>query len=447
MHKKEKYKNIIKSMFSITIWAIHVAVWICIWMHYYADTILRPFGYKGNWLVFAVYGILLCIFTVFYGGYRIGYYRKEDVIFSGMFALFITNAITYLQTCLIGRAIMFIIPFIIMTIIQAAFVIAWGYIANHIYIKLFPPHKMLLVYGGSSAAKVLTKKMISRSEKYNIQQVIDINDGLDVIYQAIHNYDALILCDLPPKMRNTLLKYCFQNSIRTYSTPKISDILVRGAKNINLFDTPLLLNRNIGPSSEQLFFKRIVDLFISGLMLILTSPIMLLTAISIKIYDGGPVLFRQLRCTKNNRTFILVKFRSMIVDAEKDGACPAVDNDPRITPVGKVIRSTRIDELPQLWNIFKGDMSVVGPRPERVEHVEKYTKLIPEFVFRSKMKAGLTGYAQVIGRYNTSAYDKLKMDLMYIVNYSLVEDIKLLLMTMKIILVKSSTEGFNENNQ
>ena len=191
-----------------------------------------------------------------------------------------------------------------------------------------------------------------------------------------------------------------------------------------------------------------MDLVIAVLGLVITSPILLIVAVCIKVCDGGPVFFFQERCTLGGKVFRICKFRSMIVDAEKDGKSrPATDDDDRITPVGKVIRKTRIDELPQLFNVLKGDMSIVGPRPERVEHVEIYTKEIPEFVYRMKVKGGLTGYAQVYGKYNTTAYDKLKMDLMYIENYSFLLDVKLILMTIKVMFMKASTEGFSEKQQ
>ena len=190
-----------------------------------------------------------------------------------------------------------------------------------------------------------------------------------------------------------------------------------------------------------------MDIVISLVILTITSPIMLVTAIAIKAYDHGPAFFKQKRCTINGKVFEILKFRSMIVDAEKPGmVIPAKDRDPRITPVGRFIRATRIDELPQLINVLKGEMSIVGPRPERVEHVEKYSKDIPEFSYRLKVKGGLTGYAQVLGKYNTTAYDKLKLDLMYIENYSIALDLKLLLMTIKIVFSKESTEGFEEEN-
>ena len=196
---------------------------------------------------------------------------------------------------------------------------------------------------------------------------------------------------------------------------------------------------------DERIIKRTMDIILSGLVLIVASPIMLLTALAIKLEDRGPVFFRQKRCTQDERVFEILKFRSMIVGAEKDGEVkPATEHDPRITKVGRLIRPLRIDELPQLLNILKGDMSIVGPRPERVEHVQKYKELIPEFSYRHKVKAGLTGYAQIMGKYNTSAYDKLKLDLMYIENYSIFQDLKLILMTIKILFKKESSEGFQQ---
>ena len=252
-----------------------------------------------------------------------------------------------------------------------------------------------------------------------------------------------MICDLPSHMRNVILKDCYEKGVRTYSTPKISDVIIRSAESLHLFDTPLLLSRNNGLTFEQRVMKRGIDLTLCLLALILLFPVFLITAIAIKLYDGGPVFYVQERCTKDKRIFQIYKFRSMIVNAEKDGhSVPAADRDPRITPVGRIIRGMRIDELPQILNILKGDMSIVGPRPERIEHVELYTKQIPEFGYRMKVKGGLTGYAQVYGKYNTTAYDKLKMDLMYIQNYSLLLDIEIIFKTVKVLFMKESTEGF-----
>ena len=225
-------------------------------------------------------------------------------------------------------------------------------------------------------------------------------------------------------------------------TPKISDILVRSSREMHTFDTPLLLSRNNGLTAEQLFGKRCLDIVVSFLMIILAFPVMLLTALAVKLYDGGSAIYKQKRLTLDGREFYVYKFRSMRMDAEKDGVARlASENDERITPVGKLIRMMRIDELPQLWNVLIGDMSLVGPRPERPEIAAEYENWLPQFKSRLKVKAGLTGYAQIYGKYNTTPYDKLKLDLTYIQNYSFVLDLKLLLLTVKILFMKESTEG------
>ena len=248
--------------------------------------------------------------------------------------------------------------------------------------------------------------------------------------------------DIPINDRNDLLKYCYSHSIRVYMMPKISDVLVKGSDQLHLFDTPILLTREYALKIEQRVVKRLIDIVCAVMLLVIAFPFMLLTAIVIKMYDGGPVLYKQIRCTRDSREFSILKFRSMRVDAEKDGVARlAAKNDSRITPVGKFIRAVRIDELPQLFNILKGDMSFIGPRPERPEIIEEYMETMPEFAFRMKVKAGLAGYAQVYGKYNTTPYDKLKLDLTYIENYSVWLDLNLMLLTLKILFKPESTEG------
>jgi lipopolysaccharide/colanic/teichoic acid biosynthesis glycosyltransferase len=191
-----------------------------------------------------------------------------------------------------------------------------------------------------------------------------------------------------------------------------------------------------------------MDIFIACISLIAFSPMIAIISIAIKLYDGGPVFYKQERLTRNGKIFEIYKFRSMIVDAEKEyGACLAFENDARITPIGKIIRKIRFDEIPQIFNILKGDMSIVGPRPERPVIAAEYEKRIPEFDYRLKVKAGLTGYAQVLGQYNTTPYDKLKLDLMYIESYSLILDIKLILMTIKILFIKDSSKGISKEDK
>ncbi len=272
---------------------------------------------------------------------------------------------------------------------------------------------------------------------------MNLEEGADALLDEVEKgYDGVVLWDIPTSVRNKLLKYCYSRSIRIYMMPKIPDVIIKGSEQLHLFDTPILLTRECALTIEQRIIKRMIDVVCALILLVIASPFMLITALVIKLYDKGPVLYKQVRCTQNGREFRILKFRSMRVDAEKDGVARlASKNDSRITPVGKFIRAVRIDELPQLINILKGEMSFIGPRPERPEIIKQYLEEMPEFAFRLKVKAGLAGYAQVYGKYNTTPYDKLKLDLTYIENYSVWLDIKLMLLTLKILFEPDSTEG------
>ena len=214
-----------------------------------------------------------------------------------------------------------------------------------------------------------------------------------------------------------------------------------------MFDTPLLVSKNMGLTAGQAIIKRSIDILVALTGIIISSPIMLICAVAVKCYDKGPVFYRQERLTLHGRVFRIFKFRSMCVDSEKNGARLASKNDSRITPVGKILRNLHFDELPQLFNVLKGDMSIVGPRPERKAILKEYQREIPEFYYRLKVKAGLTGYAQVYGKYNTTPYDKLKLDLFYIENYSVLLDLKLMLMTFKILFQKETSEGVEDTQK
>ena len=326
-----------------------------------------------------------------------------------------------------------------MTLIDLVLLICWAVLSNRFYFWLYPPRRLIIVYGSQSAAQ-LVMKMSERVDKYMICESISIEAGLDRIKQEMRRFEGVIICDIAGAERNDLVKYCFETSTRAYIAPKISDIILRGAEDIRLFDSPLLLCRNYGLTFEQRLAKRTFDICASLVGLILLSPVMLVCALAVKCYDGGSIFYAQTRLTKDGKPFRVLKFRSMIADAEKDGKPRlAGEDDDRITPVGKFLRKCRLDELPQLINILKGEMSVVGPRPERPELTEEYCRDMPEFRYRLKVKAGLTGYAQVTGVYDTVPFDKLKMDLMYIEHYSMLMDLRIILMTIKTMILPGNT--------
>ncbi len=384
------------------------------------------------------------------GGYRIGVDRLMSVTGSQIVSFFVVNGLeVFISMAVMGmfRVIGKLIPlYLLLFVLDSVFAIFFTMAASALYRKLFPPLQIVEFY--SEGAEVMMDKMNARPDKYVVNRLVRCDVPERVLRKEIEKHDAVLIHDIPSHYKNHILKMCFEMDKRVYFTPKISDIITKFSLQLNLFDTPLYLCRNQGIPLWRCAIKRSFDVILSLIALILLSPVMLITAILIKLQDGGPVMYKQERATLNGRRFMIWKFRSMIVDAEADGKPhPATERDSRITPVGHFIRATRIDELPQLINILKGDMSIVGPRPERVEHVEMYSKEIPEFVFREKIRGGLTGYAQVFGKYNTSALDKLKMDLTYIMNYSLLLDIQIILETLKIIFMKESTEGFKEDKK
>lgn len=424
------------------------AVYAFAWFNvYYKPVRLRlKFYFNGHAIVLLIYFVLLLFFSSTYGGTRVGYLKASDVFFSQTFSLLAVNVISYFQISLMANWLVAVPPMIEMTLLQLAIAGIWTYLSNRLYHRLYPPRKLLLVYGERDVADIMTK-FESRKDKYNVRETIGISQGMEaVLEKAVSGvFDAVVLWDIPAKERNRLMKYCYANSVRIYFMPKITDVLVKGAEQLNLFDTPIFLIREYELTVEQRFAKRCIDLVCSLLLLVIASPFMLFTALAVKLYDGGPVLYKQIRCTRGERQFYILKFRSMRVDAEKDGVARlSSKNDDRITPVGKIIRKVRLDELPQLINILKGDMSFIGPRPERPEIIEQYKEDMPELVYRMKVKAGLAGYAQVYGKYNTTPYDKLKLDLTYIENYTIWLDVKLMLLTLKILFVPESTEGIDE---
>lgn len=432
------FVRVAETLLEITI--LTLAYYIA-WMKGYD---LEYFAYKGKYVLMGVYAVILYALFLNSECTMFGQLHRVDLIMGQIISLCLTNAITYLQLCLIANGMLPLTPIVLLTAADIAIAIALILFYTSLYHRLYAPHDMLLVYGHRRGVE-LKIKMDTRKDKYNISGLISSDEGFEKIVKEIPKYDAIILNDVPAPLRNDLLKFCYRFRVRTYVSPKLTDIMLRGARNITLFDSPLLLVKGTGLTPAERVAKRTMDIILSAIVLLILSPLMLLIAAAIKLEDGGPVFFRQKRLTRNGREFDILKFRSMVVDAEKyAGAVLATDNDPRITRVGRIIRPFRLDELPQLLNILKGDMSIVGPRPERKVIADEYCKDIPEFAYRLKVRGGLTGYAQIYGKYNTSAYDKLRLDLMYIENYSLLLDIKLMILTIRILFSKESTEGVDK---
>lgn len=441
--KKEAIRRILVLVYSTVALTAHLSLFAYTWYTYYAQAILYPFWYRGNLLLFALYVTILYISFRFMGGNRLNYSRSSDIIYFNWMSILLVNTIMFAQVSLIARQFVDVSPFVWMSFVQLVFAFLWILLSKKVYTSYFPPKKMLMIIGNPNSADLKTKLDIDY-QAFDVAKSVYLSEGLDNILRYVDKYDDIIIADVDSKQRNIILKYCYQESKRVFMTPKISDIIIRGSSNIHLFDTPLLLANNRGLRYEERIIKRLVDLIGSSVGILLLSPLLILIAIAVKASDGGPALYTQQRLTRNGKVFEIYKFRSMRIDSEADNiARLAAKDDQRITPIGKLLRKSHFDELPQLFNILKGDMSIVGPRPERPDIAEQYSKVIPEFSYRLKVKAGLTGYAQVYGQYNTTPYDKLKLDLFYIENYSIIRDIGIILFTVKIMFQKEKSDGID----
>lgn len=450
MGRIEAAKRTIILQMSLIGLVFQTVLYIYVWHKVYNDIMQsgmwRSFHRKGFWLLAAVYFILLLFFTATYGGLKVGYLKPMDVFFSQVISLLCANIVSYFQISLLSLGLVTPYPLLLLLLGQIVVSAGWTLVSHKLYQRFFPPKQLLFISGGRPTEDIL-KKFETRRDKYNIIKCAAESEGPEALEREIvSRYDGVVLWDMDTAIRNRLLKFCYSRGIRVYMMPKIPDIMIKGSDQLHLFDTPILLTREYAMTIEQRAVKRLIDIVCAMILMIVTAPFMIVTAAAIKLYDGGPVLYRQVRCTRDMREFRILKFRSMCTDAEKDGVARlAAKNDSRITPIGKFIRMTRIDELPQLFNILNGEMSFIGPRPERPEIIRQYQEDMPEFTFRTKVKAGLAGYAQVYGKYNTTPYDKLKLDLFYIENYSVWLDLKLMLLTLKILFQAESTEGVDEN--
>lgn len=420
-----------------------VGTFIIIWKMMYEEV---SYFRQGNYVVVLVYTIILLAFSTAYSGLKIGELRLREIIYSNGLAVVITNIITYFQFSLIKFRLLSVTGMVTLSTLQILVAIILCFICNKIYLYVNPATKVLVICSQKADCVDMLEKMNILKEKYEVKEVVLAHENLKEIEAKIQIYEGVMIYDIDAELKEYILSYSYRYDKQVYIIPTISEIIINKAQHTTILDTSVLLCKNSGLSIEQRILKRLLDIIISFIGLICTSPLMVATAISIKLCDKGPILFKQERLTQDGKHFMLYKFRSMCVDAEKDGvALLAQKDDHRITPVGRIIRKTRLDELPQLFNVLLGQMSIVGPRPERPELAAKYSEETPEFNYRLKVKAGLTGYAQVKGHYTTSPEDKLHLDLMYIENYSLGLDILIMMMTLKIMLMPQRAEGFEKH--
>ncbi|MCI6771838.1 MAG: sugar transferase [Oscillospiraceae bacterium] len=447
---KKRYikEKIILYLFKILICCLFTGSMYYCWIKYFNPFVPTPFFKLGNYFLAAVLLFTYVGFVKIYGGFLVGTSPVSDLMFSQIISIAFLQAVAYVIFSLLSYRLVSVVPFIVMFFAFSAFAVVWVLVIDFIYFKLHAPKKTIVVFNNVDSYQSIKGIRDIKKRFRVIRTVNSEKTSLEELYEYMKSVDAVFLCGVPSDYRNEVVKKCIATGKIAYVKPKISDTIIRGGRTIQLMNVPVYRCKRSDASLIYQLGKRAADIVFSLVAIIVLSPLMLVVAAAIKAEDGGPVFYKQTRLTLNGKQFKIIKFRSMKTDAEKDGVARlAEDNDDRITKVGRFIRKLRLDELPQLFNILSGSMSIVGPRPERPEIAKEYEESIPEFSLRLQAKAGLTGYAQVYGKYNTPPYDKVQMDLMYIANQSFSEDFRLILMTLKIMFVPSSTEGVDKKQR
>ena len=413
-----------------------------VWLLYYVNTVvIYPSVYRGGGIIL-MFVVLYSFFGRTYDAFLVSLKRISELFYAQLLSIVFADGFMYIVLWLMSGAFPNILPALAALAGQVGLGALWCYLANRWYFSHYGGQKTGVVYDVRRGVEDLFDRY-GMDQKFSVEIVCTVEECLEGNMKMLNKLTSVFLCGVHSHERNLILKYCVAHGIVVYIIPRVGDVIMSGAKKIHMFHLPMLRVDRYNPPPEHLVAKRAMDLLMGTVLIALFSPIMLVTALCIKLEDGGPVLYKQTRLTKNGKKFKMLKFRSMVVSAEQDGVArlSTGENDPRITKVGRVIRAHRIDELPQLFNVLRGDMSLVGPRPERPRIAAEYERQMPEFALRLQAKAGLTGYAQVYGKYNTTPYDKLQMDLMYISRPNIVEDIKILFATMMILFQHDSTEG------
>ena len=398
-------------------------------------------------ITLSTYVIVGLLFLNIYGKYDIGRRKSKPIIYSLVLATAFTDVITYLQLMIMRVNTPNVFAFrlenlgllLLAFVLQLIVIIAFVYGGNHVFFKIHPPEKCCIITSSQQSLDKIVTVIEKFQRQYHIDKILDYRSS-DILKQ-LRDSDTVFLFDVPVIERSEIVQYCYKNKINIYFNPEIEDIVEMNSTYYILEDVPLLNSNVKSLTMEQRIIKRLMDLVLAILLGILSCPLWIGAAIAIKLNDGGKILFKQKRATINGTVFEVYKFRTMKENVENRSVS---EGDSRITKPGHFLRRTRIDELPQLLNIIKGDMTFVGPRPEMLENVSAYTKNLPEFKHRLRVKAGLTGYAQIFGKYNTSPKDKLLMDLMYIEQFSILKDLQLMFQTAIVLLKKDSTEAFSK---
>lgn len=422
--------------------ALIVLPFMISWFAYYRSRVCGSTSIIRTVGMIAMYTMLYSLFGRVYDAFLVSHKRISEIFAGQILSFAMTDVFILCIMFVICGRIPNVLPMAAVLTVQTGLSLLWAYRSHVWFFNRFERQKTVIIYDRRRYMENLFSAY-GLDKKYDIRAICTVEEFFSGNMKVIEDVDAVFLGGVHSHERNIIIKYCVANGIDTYMIPRIGDVIMSGAQKMHMFHLPILRVRRYTPTIEFIILKRLFDIVSSLAVIIVLSPVLLATAFMIKRYDGGPAIYKQVRLTKDGKAFEIYKFRSMRIDAEKDGIArlSTGENDDRITPIGHVIRKYRLDELPQLFNILRGDMSVVGPRPERPEIAAQYEQELPEFALRLQAKAGLTGYAQVYGKYNTDPYDKLQMDLMYIANPSIWEDLKIILVTIYVLFAKESTEG------
>lgn len=423
------------------------------------DLLLLHFGYILSYIIkfgfhppqenLIPYYVLIPIITLvsiiilnIYNLYSISMKSYEDTIFSIVLSMIILQLFTMASTFFVRqfafpRTIIFISFFI-----QVALLSLWRCYLLRLYKKIHG-NKVIMIVGEHDDAEEFAKNILLNSKEwYDIRYIIKPEEFLNV-KNYLNDVNSIYLCtSIDENLKSQIYREALERKKEIFVVPRFRDILLLKSEIVQFDDVPVIKVSYPELTTEQKFIKRFFDILIGLIVFILASPIMIISAILVKATSKGPILFKQVRFTEGYKKFEIYKFRSMCENAEaKTGPVLASDGDERITKIGNFLRATRIDELPQIFNVLKGDMSFIGPRPERPFFVKQFEKEYPTYKYRHNVKAGITGLAQVMGKYSTNVQDKLTFDLIYIKNYSILLDFKILLLTIKVALTKEAASG------
>jgi len=436
---KRKTGNLILFLSKAVLFFAVVVIFYFGQSYFYAESL---FYFWGNVIVIMLYTAIVYLISRIYNGFNFGNANLQEIVLSWVLCLVGANFFMYFILSLFVEALIPVIGFAVILLAQIAFVIPMSIYINRLYYRKNPAHKAVIIYGSKDKLNEFCSIVTMQSHRFRVDHIISEDENKNRLMDIVNRAESVFFLDVDEKKKDWLFEYCYLHNKHAYIMPTFSSILINTAATLWLSNTPLFSLKTPEPDLGTQMIKRVIDIMISLIGIILSSPLMIFAAVAVRLYDGHPAIYKQVRVTRNGKHFTLLKFRSMRPNAEEDGVARLTAMiDDRITPIGRFIRKTRIDELPQLFNVLSGAMSIVGPRPERPEIAEQYEEIYPNFSFRTKVKAGITGFAQVYGRYNTSPEEKLFLDMMYIETFSILEDVRLIMQTVKVLFHGSSTEG------